>query len=165
MHQKELNLYYLNFRLNLSYQFKICFYCNQIKFQVQVSESPNLVICSVYFSKLLFKTFSSYRGVFMEFYRRNDITLGGFLERYCFRQVNGKLCFFSINKCSKLVFLITPFQICTILEFYLYPLLYPVGNYMIKVNNRNTRTRGEICSKLTIKIPERRLASFCYLSC
>ena len=27
---------------------------------------------------------------------------------------------------------------------------------MSKVNNRNTRTRCEICSKLTIKIPERR---------
>ena len=34
--------------------------------------------------------------------------------------------------------------------------LYPTGNYMFKVNNRNTRTRCEICSKLTIKIPERR---------
>ena len=27
---------------------------------------------------------------------------------------------------------------------------------MFKTNNRNTRTRCEICSKLTIKIPERR---------
>ena len=27
---------------------------------------------------------------------------------------------------------------------------------MFKVNNRNTRTRFEICSKLTIKTPERR---------
>ena len=33
---------------------------------------------------------------------------------------------------------------------------FPAGNYMFKVNNRNTRTRCEICSKLTIKIPERR---------
>ena len=31
---------------------------------------------------------------------------------------------------------------------------YPVGIYMFKGNNRNTRTRGEIFSKLTIKIPE-----------
>ena len=31
----------------------------------------------------------------------------------------------------------------------------PAGNYMFKVNNRDTRTRCEICSKLTIKIPER----------
>ena len=30
------------------------------------------------------------------------------------------------------------------------------GNYMFKVNSRNTRTRCEICSKLTIKTPERR---------
>ena len=30
------------------------------------------------------------------------------------------------------------------------------GIYMLKVNNRSTRTRCEICSKLTIKIPERR---------
>ena len=27
---------------------------------------------------------------------------------------------------------------------------------MFKVNNRNSRTRSEICSKLTIKIPKRR---------
>ena len=32
----------------------------------------------------------------------------------------------------------------------------PAGNYMFKVNNRNTRTRCEIRSELTIKIPERR---------
>ena len=30
------------------------------------------------------------------------------------------------------------------------------GIYMFKVNNRNTRTRCEICLKLTIKTPERR---------
>ena len=33
--------------------------------------------------------------------------------------------------------------------------MYPVGNYMFKFNNRNTRTRCEICSKIT-KTPERR---------
>ena len=33
----------------------------------------------------------------------------------------------------------------------------PANNYMFKINNRNTRTRCEICSKLTIKTPERRL--------
>ena len=27
---------------------------------------------------------------------------------------------------------------------------YPAGIYLLKVNNRNTRTRCEICSKLTI---------------
>ena len=33
---------------------------------------------------------------------------------------------------------------------------YPAGNCMFKVNNKNTRTRYEICSELTIKTPERR---------
>ena len=32
----------------------------------------------------------------------------------------------------------------------------PDGNYIIKVNNRNTGTRCEICLKLTVKTPERR---------
>ena len=31
---------------------------------------------------------------------------------------------------------------------------YPTGIYLLKVNNRNTRTISEICSKLTIKTPE-----------
>ena len=31
----------------------------------------------------------------------------------------------------------------------------PAGIYLRKVNNRNTRTRCEICSMLTIKTPER----------
>ena len=35
-------------------------------------------------------------------------------------------------------------------------LIIPVGIYMFKVNNRNARTRCQICSKLTIKTSERR---------
>ena len=31
----------------------------------------------------------------------------------------------------------------------------PTSNRMYKVNNRNTRTRGEMCWKLIIKTPER----------
>ena len=40
------------------------------------------------------------------------------------------------------------------------------GIYLLKVNNRNTRTRCEICSKMTIKIPERRhiIINFEYIS-
>ena len=34
--------------------------------------------------------------------------------------------------------------------------LIPAGIYLVKVINGNTRTRCEICSKLTIKTPERR---------
>ena len=49
---------------------------------------------------------------------------------------------------------------------------FPADNYMFKVNNRNNRTRCEICSKLTIKILERRqwrrsgifIANFEYIS-
>ena len=33
---------------------------------------------------------------------------------------------------------------------------FPVGIYLPKVNDRNTRTRCDICSKLTIKTPKRR---------
>ena len=33
---------------------------------------------------------------------------------------------------------------------------FPAGNLMFKVNNRKTRTRCELCSKLTIKTPKRR---------
>ena len=33
---------------------------------------------------------------------------------------------------------------------------FPAGIYLLKVNDRNTRTKCEICSKLTIKTPVRR---------
>ena len=40
---------------------------------------------------------------------------------------------------------------------FLYELKHnPAGIYLLKVNNRNTRARCEICSKLTINTPERR---------
>ena len=32
----------------------------------------------------------------------------------------------------------------------------PASNYIFKINNKNTNTRCEICSKLTVKTPERR---------
>ena len=32
--------------------------------------------------------------------------------------------------------------------------LYPVGNYMFKVNNRNTRANCEICSKLIVNFEQ-----------
>ena len=43
--------------------------------------------------------------------------------------------------------------------------IFPAGNYMFKVKNRNTRARSEICSKLTIKTLERGLALFWCLYC
>ena len=41
------------------------------------------------------------------------------------------------------------------LNSYLWP-NFPVSFYLFKVNNRNSRKRCEICSKLTTKIPKRR---------
>ena len=38
-------------------------------------------------------------------------------------------------------------------------LIFPAGIYLLKVNDRNTRIKCEICSKLTIKILERRRSS------
>ena len=32
----------------------------------------------------------------------------------------------------------------------------PANIYLSKINNRNTRKKCEICSELTIKVPERR---------
>ena len=43
--------------------------------------------------------------------------------------------------------------------------MVPISKYMFKVNNRNTTTRYKICSKLTIKTPELRQASFWCLYC
>ena len=36
----------------------------------------------------------------------------------------------------------------------IYKSFNPVDIYLLKTNNRNTRTRCEICSKLKIKTPE-----------
>ena len=41
----------------------------------------------------------------------------------------------------------------------------PAGNYLLKFNNRNSRTRCEICSKLTIKTVEQRQWLMAYFSC
>ena len=38
---------------------------------------------------------------------------------------------------------------------WLFVKIFPAGIYLLKVNNWNTRTRCEICSKLTIKTPKR----------
>ena len=53
---------------------------------------------------------------------------------------------------------------CILCHNYTYPrnqnlkqsCLSSLFNYMLKINNRNTRTTCEICSKLTIETPERR---------
>ena len=47
------------------------------------------------------------------------------------------------------------FQVCKFITK-TFSTVTQAGKYMFKVNNRNTRTKCEICSKLTIKTPERR---------
>ena len=42
---------------------------------------------------------------------------------------------------------------------------FPADIYLLKFNNRNTRTRCEICSKLAIKTPGKRQAWFWCLYC
>ena len=42
--------------------------------------------------------------------------------------------------------------------------VFRAGDYMLEVNNRTTRTRCEICSKLTIKTPERRQRHHTYFT-
>ena len=37
-----------------------------------------------------------------------------------------------------------------------FTIILPAGIYLFEINNRNTKTMCETCSKLTIKIPERR---------
>ena len=37
--------------------------------------------------------------------------------------------------------------------------MFPASYYLLKANNSNTRTKCEICSKLTIKTPERRFGT------
>ena len=53
-----------------------------------------------------------------------------------------------LNQYMPLVSFSTPYRLVSQRE-------YPAGIYKSKVNNRNTRTRCEICSKLTLKTPKR----------
>ena len=50
-------------------------------------------------------------------------------------------------KCSEILVLVELQRTCNNHESH----ILPVGNYMFKVNNKNTRARCVICSKLTIK--------------
>ena len=78
-------------------------------------------------------------------------------ERICMELLPKKICFLIILCCKKNVcfkfkahhiffFLIK----CTVLAL----ARNPAGIYLLKVDNRNTAARSEICSKLKIKTPE-----------
>ena len=51
------------------------------------------------------------------------------------------------------MFLIRGFSKCDLLDL---GRIFLAGDYMLKVNDRNSRTRCEICLRLTTKTPERR---------
>ena len=78
-----------------------------------------------------------------------------------FCQLNAKISVFVI--CVEAIIYYCYYKICTTVPLISSFIILqdklirtnPAGNYMFKVNNRNTRARCEICSKLTIKIPER----------
>ena len=67
-------------------------------------------------------------------------------EFVCAGNVNGSFVVFQ-NKLPKLEFVILTLTISQ-------HRITATGNYKFKVNNRNTSTRCEICSELTIKTPE-----------
>ena len=47
-------------------------------------------------------------------------------------------------------------RLTLILLIIIFHFFFPASIYMFRVNNRNTKTRCEICSKLTMKTAERR---------
>ena len=61
-----------------------------------------------------------------------------------------------IEKCSSPTWKICIFKNHVIVTWLKQGIIYPAVNFMFKVSNRNTVTRYEMCSKLTIKTPERR---------
>ena len=56
------------------------------------------------------------------------------------------------------------FFACNFLKNFSYDREYPTNIYLFKINNRYNRKRCEICSKLTVKTPERRLWLLCHFN-
>ena len=65
----------------------------------------------------------------------------------------GKIVRFNVDK-----------RICSQVFLYHLDTFYPAGIYMFKGNNRNNRTRCEICSNLIIKTPGVFIVSFDHIS-
>ena len=59
-----------------------------------------------------------------------------------------------MQECTNLIFFMKLKSTAYTFLYELIPL--PANKHLLKVNNRNTRVRCEICSSLTIKAPERR---------
>ena len=97
--------------------------------------------CSEILPDFLLKEFSSSKSYFFLYPVKNEFCAPNFLRNHPF-STYAKFPKKNIQRATKVRFLRT---------------FYPAGNYMFKVSNKNIRTRFEICSESTIKIPERRL--------
>ena len=87
---------------------------------------------------------------------KNQRTSSNFLSMIMALQKNkeqGKIVRFNVDK-----------RICSQVFFYHLHTFYPAGIYMINGNNRNTRTRCEICSNLIIKTPGVFIVNFDHIS-
>ena len=67
---------------------------------------------------------------------------------------NGNKREISICSLEYLITKITFFKFCEAFGLKMFDLPFPAHNYMFKAKNRNSRTRFEICSKLTMKTPD-----------
>ena len=63
-------------------------------------------------------------------------------------------------KDTTFTYIIKPIFPVNLIHWFVPQISFPVGIYLFKVNNENTGTMCEICSKLTIKTPEQ-----CHWSC
>ena len=108
------------------------------------------LICLIYLANVILPFFSQKRLI---------------LEPLVFTGVISLLCI----SCHppNVSFCRTPIQLITLrlIVKLIVQQFYPAGNYMFNLNNRNFRTRCEICLKLTIKTLEQRQSGVLIVSC
>ena len=69
-------------------------------------------------------------------------------------RLNLRFCSYARKYGSEKIFILEYYYLESLFRIFYAKIHFPVV-YLLKVNNRNTRTRCKICSKLTIKTPER----------
>ena len=115
--------------------------------------------CFLRFACSYLKPVSSEKGFCRKNFSDNDIFSKKFiaikilLANYCFVFGSGSIDLFPVvgKESIDLEFV----KSVSVRSYFL------TGIYLLKANNKNTRTRSEICSKLTIKTPERRQWLYC----
>ena len=103
------------------------------------------------------------KKLFLKISQNSQDNTGAWVSFLIKLQASGCFCLipsmflFSINCLSLWLLNLTTIGLGPSFLWFIYSVcLYPAGIYMLKFNNRNIRTRCEICSNLTIKTPERR---------